>query len=155
MINYAKEMQFHQQYAMENHMKKKNPSTVRFWTLITILMAYLTFENRLQIASIFRYFISMGPEETLRVLQIRPERFIVLLYPLCLLIIFIISLVRITHRTKAVKEVHTHDRTDTISYHVNETEAEHYKKQLDGFLKAGIIEKEEYNLLMKRYSRKS
>ena len=47
---------------------------------------------------------------------------------------------------------HTHDRIDTVSYDVNETEAEHYRKQLDGFLKAGIIEKEEYRLLLQRYT---
>ena len=139
---------------MENLMKKKKTSTGGFWTLLIILLAYLTYQNGSRIISIFHYFATMGPEETLRVLQIRPERFAVLLYPLCLLLLLIVSVIRSARRGKAVKEVHTHDRTDTVSYKVNETEAEHYKKQLDGFLKAGIIEKEEYNLLLNRVTRK-
>ena len=47
--------------------------------------------------------------------------------------------------------VHTHDRTDTVSYDKKETQADHYIKQLNGFLKAGIIEKNEYDLLIRRY----
>ena len=41
--------------------------------------------------------------------------------------------------------------TDTVSYDKKETQADHYIKQLNGFLKAGIIEKNEYDLLIRRY----
>lgn len=47
---------------------------------------------------------------------------------------------------------HTHDRLDFDCYNPTESEAEHYKKQLDSFLKAGLIEKSEYRELFKRYT---
>ncbi|MDO5444154.1 MAG: hypothetical protein Q4F31_00850 [Eubacteriales bacterium] len=46
---------------------------------------------------------------------------------------------------------HTHDRLDLDCYNPSESEAEHYKKQLDSFLKAGLIEKSEYKELFRRY----
>ena len=67
-----------------------------------------------------------------------------------LLTVWIIS--RISSSIKERGREHTHDRIDTISYDVNESEEEHYRKQLNGFLKAGIIEKEEYRLLLQRYT---
>ena len=45
--------------------------------------------------------------------------------------------------------VHNHDRIGSPT--VRETEKEHYRKQLDGFLKAGIIEKSEYRILMQKH----
>lgn len=47
---------------------------------------------------------------------------------------------------------HTHDRLDFDCYTPSESEAEHYKKQLDSFLKAGLIEKSEYRELFRRYT---
>ena len=49
---------------------------------------------------------------------------------------------------------HNHDRFSGEMYHVSENSYEHYKVQLDGFLKAGIIEKEEYGLLLRRILKK-
>lgn len=48
-------------------------------------------------------------------------------------------------------EQHTHDRIDTEHYSSTESPYQHYKTQLDGFLKAGIIEKSEYRVLLNRY----
>ena len=47
---------------------------------------------------------------------------------------------------------HTHDRLDTDCYNPAESESEHYKKQLDSFLSSGLIEKNEYKELLRRYT---
>lgn len=47
---------------------------------------------------------------------------------------------------------HTHDKLDFDCYNPAESEDEHYKKQLDGFLQAGIIEKAEYRELWRKYT---
>lgn len=45
---------------------------------------------------------------------------------------------------------HSHDRLDpNIKM---ENGLDHYKIQLDGFLKAGIIDRKEYDVLLKKYS---
>ena len=74
--------------------------------------------------------------------------------PLLIALLFIVFVIVLVVKTASRKKEHTHDRTDRVSYDVNETEFEHYKKQLDGFLRAGIIEKEEYRLLLRRYQGK-
>ncbi len=48
------------------------------------------------------------------------------------------------------KDTHSHDRL-TENYHHPESGLEHWKIQLDGFLKAGLIDKKEYAVLMERY----
>jgi hypothetical protein len=84
------------------------------------------------------------------------RRYRAVVFPALVTLVLILLIVwfssRVAAGRKAAGKEHTHDRIDTISYDVNETEAEHYKKQLDGFLKAGIIEKEEYRLLLQRYT---
>ena len=47
---------------------------------------------------------------------------------------------------------HTHDRLDFDCYKGGESQYEHYKKQLDSFMKAGLIERSEYNILLRRYT---
>lgn len=47
---------------------------------------------------------------------------------------------------------HTHDKLDYDCYNPAESADEHYKKQLDGFLQAGIIEKAEYKELWRKYT---
>ena len=54
-------------------------------------------------------------------------------------------------RPGRTKTEHTHDRIDTEHYSATESPYQHYKTQLDGFLKAGIIEKSEYRVLLERY----
>ena len=46
---------------------------------------------------------------------------------------------------------HTHDRLDFDCVNMHETEAEHYRKQLDSFLAAGLIDRAERNELLRRY----
>lgn len=51
-------------------------------------------------------------------------------------------------------EEHTHDRLDYDCYRT-ESAAEHYKKQLDGFLDAGLIDRKEYLQLLWKFTKKS
>lgn len=53
---------------------------------------------------------------------------------------------------KVHDSAHTHDRLDFDCCTPSESDAEHYKKQLDSFLKAGLIEKSEYRELFRRYT---
>lgn len=46
---------------------------------------------------------------------------------------------------------HSHDRLQ--GYHGEETGMDHWKKQLDGFLEAGIIDRTEYKALLERRRR--
>ena len=46
---------------------------------------------------------------------------------------------------------HSHDRLQ--GYTGNESGSEHWKKQLDGFLEAGIIDRSEYRVLLERRRR--
>ena len=48
---------------------------------------------------------------------------------------------------------HTHNRLDADCFSDDSGTFAHYKAQLDGFLKSGIIEKDEYKMLLDRYSR--
>ena len=50
-------------------------------------------------------------------------------------------------------KVHTHDRLDGKNYNLKESDSDHYIKQLDGFLQAGIIDRSEYKTLRNRYKR--
>lgn len=55
-----------------------------------------------------------------------------------------------THAPASGTSVHSHDRI--TGYTDNSCDGlTHWKKQLDGFLKAGIIDKNEYNTLMRKY----
>ena len=97
-----------------------------------------------------------------RYFSMRPMDFLVLIFPLLGIICLAVAAKRLrvsrgeSASPVAAKRgkrstVHTHDRTDTVSYDKKETQADHYIKQLNGFLKAGIIEKNEYDLLIRRY----
>lgn len=49
---------------------------------------------------------------------------------------------------------HTHDRLDDDCFDPLESPADHYRKQLDSFLSAGLIDRAEYRELNKRYGGK-
>lgn len=56
-----------------------------------------------------------------------------------------------TARGGGTAELHSHDRLQ--GYAGNEKSDEHWKKQLDGFLAAGIIDRSEYRTLLERRRR--
>lgn len=67
------------------------------------------------------------------------------------ILIFIISKVK---KSSAVKREHTHDSLDKANFNASESVSEHYLLQLNSFLKAGIIDRKEYNEIIRRYSQK-
>ena len=59
----------------------------------------------------------------------------------------------ISPRTSTGTEsAHTHNRLSSEFYVPNESVYEHYKRQLDSFLSAGLIESSEYKILLRRYT---
>ena len=132
---------------------KKKPGTV--WVLLAILSGYYTLANMNGVQRVYSFLFRMGPSAIMQYLENFPYLIPYLVLPVLTVIFLVIGLTKRVNLPRERKEdIHTHDRIDRVSYNVNETEAEHYRKQLDGFLKAGIIEKEEYRILMNRYGRK-
>lgn len=118
---------------MEKKQKKRPGLSILLWLLVVAVSA-LANSRRTQV--FFRYTL---------------PRYLPRYLPILIGILCAVFLLWLVVKIKGSKKEHTHDRIDTVSYDVNETEFEHYKKQLDGFLKAGIIEKEEYRLLLRRF----
>ena len=67
------------------------------------------------------------------------------------ILIFIISKLK---KSSAAKREHTHDSLDKVNFNASESVSEHYLLQLNSFLKAGIIDRKEYNEIIRRYSQK-
>ncbi len=122
--------------------RKKNPMGLIVWVIIILYFGVQAMARS--------YGLSF--EQTLHMLLWRYRPYIVPAAAALVIFVVVFILVKAVSRIKKEEPQHTHDRTDRISYDRNETEYEHYKKQLDGFLKAGIIEKDEYRLLLNRFS---
>lgn len=79
--------------------------------------------------------------------------FVIIGIAIVVFVIFAVSyaLVKATNKKNASVK-HSHDR---LSQNTNLVESiddfEHYRRQLDGFLEAGIIDKNEYKVLFKKY----
>ena len=88
----------------------------------------------------------------------RPELLIVVLGGLALLAGLIVAVVYLAKKKGAEKKeinnpfTHSHDRLSRQAA-ANCSVDEHWKAQLDGFLKAGIIDRKEYAVLMERHGR--
>lgn len=67
------------------------------------------------------------------------------------ILIFIISKVK---KSSAARREHTHDSLDKANFNASESVSEHYVLQLNSFLKAGIIDRKEYNAILRRYAGK-
>ena len=124
------------------------------WLLLGILFGYYSIANSDGVQRVYNLLIQRGPAVLFPYLQNFPYLILYLLMPVLAAVFLLIGFLRrLAVPNEKKRDIHTHDRIDRISYNVNETEAEHYKKQLDGFLKAGIIERDEYNILIKRYGK--
>ena len=132
---------------------KKKPGAG--WIILGILSGYYTLANMDGVQRVYSFLFRRGPSAVMQYLENFPYLIPYLILPVLTVVFLIIGFIKRVNIPRERKEdIHTHDRIDRVSYNVNETEAEHYRKQLDGFLKAGIIEKEEYRILMNRYGRK-
>ena len=135
-------------------MKSKEKKPGGLWLALGVLLGYYSFMNLDGVQRVYNLLFHRGPSILLPYLQNFPYLISYLVMPFLAAVFLLIGLImRLKGPKERSKEIHTHDRIETVSYNVNETEAEHYKKQLDGFLKAGIIEREEYNILIKRYGK--
>ena len=132
---------------------KKKPGAG--WIVLGLLSGYYTLANADGVRRVYNFLFHRGPAAVLKYLENFPYLIPYLILPVLTILFLVIGFIRRVNIPRERKEdIHTHDRIDRVSYNVNETEAEHYRKTLDGFLKAGIIEKEEYRILMNRYGRK-
>jgi uncharacterized membrane protein len=132
---------------------KKKPGAG--WIILGILSGYYTLANLDGVQRVYSFLFRRGPQAVMEYLEHFPYLIPYLILPVLTVVILVIGFIkRVSIPRDSKEELHTHDRIDRISYNVNETEAEHYRKQLDGFLKAGIIEKEEYRILINRYGKK-
>ena len=136
--------------------KKKNPAPV---LILGIVLLYYAIDNWQETVRMIDILFDSTPDYLLRYFTHRPEHF---LYPAALLlgVLFILIAIgriiksfRSTQESLTRKNEHTHDRTDKVAYDRNESINEHYIKQRDGFLKAGIIDRTEYNQLIRRYKK--
>ena len=134
--------------------KKRNPSLL---LILGILLVYYTISNWSETERMLGILFNSTPDYLRRYFTHRPEHF---LYPAALVlgVLFLcIALGRILKGTRSTqgsltrKKDHTHDRTDAVALDRHESLNDHYIKQLDGFLKAGIIDRNEYNQLIRRY----
>lgn len=134
--------------------KKKNPALP---LILAITIFYYVFENWHETVRMLSVLFDSTPNYLRRYMAARPLDFV---YPAALLLAVLLILIAVSRISRAAKSTegsltkkkdHTHDRTDAVAFDRSETQNEHYIKQLNGFLKAGIIDKAEYNQLIRRY----
>ena len=134
--------------------RKKNASPL---LILGILLLYYAIDNWQETVRMLNILFDSTPDYLMRYFTHRPEHF---LYPAALALgalFIILGIGRImkgltsTQGSLTKKKDHTHDRIDKVAYDRNESLNDHYIKQLDGFLKAGIIDRAEYNQLIRRY----
>ena len=134
--------------------KKKNPTLL---LILSIALLYYAITNWSETERMLDILFDSTPDYLLRYFTHRPEHFLYLAALLFGVLFLCIAIGRIMKGARAVqgsltrKKDHTHDRTDTVAFDRNESMNDHYIKQLDGFLKAGIIDRSEYNQLIRRY----
>ena len=139
----------------DNPKKKKKSGA---WGLAVIILIWLI--NTIDFDAVSRFFRrlrwtfrtgSFGPDDGAAVAAI---------VAVVVLVVVITAVAAAAKRAKARRfdgvraqrggtaEHHSHDRLQ--GYAGNESAAEHWKKQLDGFLAAGIIDRSEYRTLLER-----
>ncbi len=136
--------------------RNKNPF---FPLLLSIVLLYFSISRWTETERILNILFDSTPSFLQSYFTHRPQDFI---YPASLLfgaIFLFLAFRRIFKNNKHTegsltkKSDHTHNRADTVAYDRNESVHDHYIKQLDGFLKAGIIDRAEYNHLVRRYQK--
>ena len=138
--------------------KKKKGSGL--WGLLVLGLIWLV--NAVNTGDIRRFFSRLGWR--LRTGNFRlDDGAIVAITVAVVLVVLIVTLSRVKKvraekrfdgvraRSGGTAAAHSHDRLQ--GYAGNESSAEHWKKQLDGFLAAGIIDRSEYRVLMERRRR--
>ena len=142
-----------------NQQKKKKKGS-GLWGLI--LLAVIWAFNRLNSEDVARFFSRL--RWMFRTGNFRlDDSFIAVIAAIVLVIVLSVTIVRIKKvraerrfdgiKAKSGGTAATHSHDQLQGYRGNESPAEHWKKQLDGFLAAGIIDRSEYRVLLERRRR--
>lgn len=144
----------------QNRQKPKKKNGSGLWGLVILVLIWLF--NRINAGDLSRFFMRL--RWALRTGDFRMDGApVIAIAAIVLIIVLAVTLTRIK-RVRAEKRfdgikargggtaaAHSHDRLQ--GYAGNESSTEHWKKQLDGFLAAGIIDRSEYRVLMERRRR--
>ena len=144
----------------QNRQKPKKKNGSGLWGLVILVLIWLF--NRINAGDLSRF--SMRLRWALRTGDFRMDGApVIAIAAIVLIIVLAVTLTRIKKvraekrfdgiraRSGGTAAAHSHDRLQ--GYAGNESSAEHWKKQLDGFLAAGIIDRSEYRVLMERRRR--
>ncbi len=144
----------------QNRQKPKKKNGSGLWGLVILVLIWLF--NRINAGDLSRFFMRL--RWALRTGDFRMDGApVIAIAAIVLIIVLAVTLTRIK-KVRAEKRfdgvrargggtaaAHSHDRLQ--GYAGNESSTEHWKKQLDGFLAAGIIDRSEYRVLMERRRR--
>ncbi|MBR2582530.1 MAG: hypothetical protein IKD61_03985 [Oscillospiraceae bacterium] len=144
----------------QNRQKPKKKNGSGLWGLVILALIWLF--NRINAGDLSRFFMRL--RWALRTGDFRMDGApVIAIAAIVLIIVLAVTLTRIK-KVRAEKRfdgvrargggtaaAHSHDRLQ--GYAGNESSTEHWKKQLDGFLAAGIIDRSEYRVLMERRRR--
>ena len=144
----------------QNRQKPKKKNGSGLWGLVILVLIWLF--NRINAGDLSHFFMRL--RWALRTGDFRlDDGAIVAITVAVVLVVLIVTLSRVKKvraekrfdgvraRSGGTAAAHSHDRLQ--GYAGNESSAEHWKKQLDGFLAAGIIDRSEYRVLMERLRR--
>ena len=146
----------------DQNKKQQKPKKKGSGLLGLIILALIWVFNRINASDVRRFFARL--EWSLRTGNFRlDETAVGAIAVVVLVIVLAITLSRIK-KIRAAKRfdgvrargggtaaAHSHDQLQ--GYRGNESPGEHWKKQLDGFLEAGIIDRSEYRVLLERRRR--
>ena len=139
--------------------KKKNSGGA--WGLIVLAVIWII--NRIDFDDLGRVFSRLRRSFRTGNFNLNDRAFVTAAAVVVALVVLIVAVVAIAKRAKEKRfdgvraksggtaAAHSHDRLQ--GYAGNESGFEHWKKQLDGFLEAGIIDRSEYRALIERRRR--
>ena len=144
----------------QNQQQRKKKKGSGLWGLAVLAVIWII--NRVDFDDLQRSFSRLG--RGIRTGNFRLDGTVIgALAAAVLFIVLIITVSRLKKRRAAKRfdgikargggssAAHSHDRLQ--GFRGDENPAEHWKKQLDGFLEAGIIDRSEYRVLLERRRR--
>ncbi|MBQ3481300.1 MAG: hypothetical protein IJQ43_01855 [Oscillospiraceae bacterium] len=144
----------------QNQQQRKKKKGSGLWGLAVLAVIWII--NRIDFDDLQRNFSRLG--RGIRTGNIRLDGTVIGALAAAVLFIVLIVAISRVKKIRAAKRfdgikargggtaaAHSHDQLQ--GYRGNESAAEHWKKQLDGFLEAGIIDRSEYRVLLERRRR--
>ena len=145
---------------MENNNKQQQRKKKKGGIGWLIFLAVIWAINRFDSAELSRFFQRLRWEFRTGRISLNNSRVVAALAIVVLLVVVIVTASAVSRIAKEKRfdgvkargggtaEQHSHDRLQ--GYRGEENVGEHWKKQLDGFLAAGIIDRSEYRVLLER-----